>query len=166
MAKIFLRGKLQGVEVNDETAKQMKTDWLLGSLPDVVEVGETVFKRTELKSIEDIYKEKQEKKYDLNNFDDKEIIKSFEKEFISWLKNHQQYKDNPFSVHKWYESLGLIKIHSEDFTQFGVYKGKVKEFVEIQKKWSALQSLRIRRVKAKEYNEPPTEEINVAELNF
>lgn len=168
MAKIYLRGKLQGIEVEDKIARQLKEDWLLGSLPDVVEVGETAFKRTELKSIEEIYTEKIVKRYDLDNPEDKATIKSFEKEFLSWLENHQQYKDKPSSTNKWYESLGLIKITGDDFSQFNVFRGKenIRKFKEAQRKWSALQSLRIRREKAKEYNEPPTGEIDVATIPF
>ena len=166
-AKIFLKGKLQGIDINDELAKKINEDWLLGSLPDVVSLDDSnSFKRSELKSIEGIYTEKQEKKYDLDNPNDRKIIKDFEKEFLFWLETNPKYKSSPFSDHKWYESLDIIRVTSEDFTQFNIYRDRTKEFKEIKKKWSALQSLRIRREEAKKHNTPPVEEIAVESLPF
>ena len=96
------------------------------------------------------------KVYYIDNPSDREIIKNFEEEFLFWLKGNPEYKDNPLSSLKWYEVKGAIKIWKNDLTNYSI--ANIPLYADLTNKWSALQSLRIRRKKARDYGQKSLEE--------
>jgi hypothetical protein len=52
MAKIFLKGVREPIEVSNERATALKEDWLADSLPDTIDLGGLITEKTALKSIE------------------------------------------------------------------------------------------------------------------
>ena len=111
-------------------------------------------------------------KYDLKNENDKRIIKDFEKEFLSWLKdnpNKANWKNRIFAELIYFQEKGAIKICG-DITKiptidnywpinYNIIIGKERLFEDLQEKFQALNELRYLRERAKKHNEESLEQI-------
>jgi len=158
MAKIYLRAR-RPIEVDNETAKKIKREWLNKDLPDMVDVGSDIFKSQDIRGIEGIYDKQNGKNggYDLDNPSHKSIIKQFEKDFLDWLDKSPEYQNKPFSFFEWSESLGAIKINEQNIETIV----DIVLYEELNKKWSALQDLRNRRVMAKKSENESLENLSL-----
>lgn len=104
------------------------------------------------------------KSYNLHDPADKEAVQSFEKSFLSWLKENPKHKDDIFSLYRWYEKLGAVKIKADDVLGFSITDPKL--FFNLERRWDALRILRIMRAEAGKEDEEAFDKINVQEIPF
>jgi len=170
MAKIFLRARLP-IAIDNEKAKQLKEQWIAGTLPVMIDTESESFKSRDISGFGEIFGEDNTgKRYDLDNPVQVEIIKQFEKDFKGYLKEHStlcNWKDRTFIHLLWFQELGAIKIKGDTNkkpTSDNVWIANYSVvdpilFTELQKKWSAFNELRWRREMAKKREKEAIESV-------
>lgn len=159
MAKIFLRGR-QPIALSNEKAKQLKDEWLANILPDVVDTDFGTFKSRDISGFGEIFGEdKTERRYDLNDPKQKELIRQFEIEFKNYMAQHPDYnwENRMYISLLWFQELGAIKLKGDTSKKPTIdnlwnYRYSIVDpilFKELSKKWSALNELKWRRTTAK-----------------
>jgi len=151
MAKIYLRGEDTAILVSSQEAERVNNDWIANpNSNDIVMVGSETFKLRDIKRISGVGIDKDESnKYNLDNPNNREIIKQFEKEFLAWYENNKDVKYPPPKFERWFAELGAIRI--EDGDEFGrIIIVDPVLYTDLSEKWNALQYLRRRRTMAKQ----------------
>lgn len=156
MAKIILRG-MENVSAAKETLKPIHKQWTNNELPERVDIEKlgVSFKENKIQGFEGLAevntKSNVEDEYDLQNPQDKKVIKSFEREFKDWAEDKDygaiEMLDR-FFAHK-----GAIKLDERNYAdspgfEEGDYKIVVvdpEKYEDLKAKWESLQRLEDQR---------------------
>lgn len=133
-AKIFIRGR-NPIEIENQTAKELKEEWENKTMPEKVDLGDNIFLSRDIKGLEGILSE-EKKRETIDDPAYREKIKQFERDFLNWLEKNLQYKGKAFSAHKWFEELGAA-------SELNIIDSVL--YVGLSRKWSDFQELRYRR---------------------
>lgn len=161
MGFVKIRGRDNMLEVSNELAKEIKRlvldDKVSRATPLDLKVM-MVDKGAVSAVFLDNERIKNEKFYDLDNYEDKQAVLDFERDFNDW-REIQEPEDRNYEVYL--KSLGLV-------TDKGIALSKIEGYRDMNKKWSALQLLRFLRKRAKQYESEANKEleIDVAKLEF
>ena len=160
-AYIKIRGQDNMLEVPNELAREIKKIVLDNSIPRTTPIDLKVMmvdKGAVSAVFLDSERPEELKYYDLENPEQKQIILDFEKDFNVWCET-QEPENRTYE--KYLFSLGVL-------TNKGIALSRVKEYADLNKRWTALQVLRFLRSKARKHEaeENQSLEINVNEINF
>ena len=161
MAKIKLRNQENMLEISNDLAKEIKRIVLDNSIPRTTPIDLKVMmvdKGAVSAVFLDSERPEELKYYDLENPEHKQIIRNFETELLTWFETQEPENQK---YEKYLFSLGIL-------TNKGVVLSRVKEYADLNKRWTALQILRFLRSKARKHEaeENQSLEINVAEIPF
>jgi hypothetical protein len=161
MAKIKLRNQENMLEISNDLAKEIKRIVLDNSIPRTTPIDLKVMmvdKGAVSAVFLDSERPEELKYYDLENPEHKQIIRNFETELLTWFETQEPENQK---YEKYLFSLGIL-------TNKGVVLSRVKEYADLNKRWTALQILRFLRSKARKHEaeENKTLEIDVSKINF
>ena len=158
MSKIYLRGR-EPITTDKKTANKIKIDWVANpKSQDIVNVEGDSFKLKDINSINvglDEGRDYSTMRYDLDNPKDRQEVKDFENEYLTWKKENEY--NNLISLEKFLETKGACKIRSELPTDTIITNSS--RYEKLTALWSAVQILRRRRSKAEEYKIKDLEKI-------
>lgn len=173
MAKIYLKGRFDPVEVDGDLAKQAQADWKDDpNSNELTIIGGLSARHKDIKFflIGDEQLPFVDEGYNLDDPSQREIIKEFEKDFVGWLAMSPKWADNVWRHERYFEELGAQRLTwltknkrydpeqrkvvevepflMPDASSVVVLDGKL--FDELHRKWNALTDLRGRRKYASE----------------
>lgn len=148
MAKLYLRGRQDPIFIENKDALILKNKWLAKDYneDEKLEVGEHLFKASDIKSIEGVLKQDQIiSRYDLNVPEHKKIIMEFEKDYNEWKSKNKDKR-----VEEWWQEQEVIQIRDVRLNTYVVKNPRLMN--TIQAKWSAFQIVRYEREEAERKN--------------
>ena len=147
MPSIYFKRQDKPLLVSNKEGERVSADWQLNpKSQDIIQIGGEMFKICDIKRIGNIGTREDRKEFNLDNPEEKAIVRQFENDFIDWCEKNKGY--DGVASERWFEELGAIKIKRDMSVNYIIVSDPVL-YRELNKKWSGLQNLRIRRTYAK-----------------
>lgn len=150
MAKIYIKGTLEAIELDEKNARILKEDWVAGRLPDVVDIKNMAFEKRQIKAVILAGEEERELQITSLTTDD---IKAELGDFVYQYDNHLSNKkakiltpiaSSDEGIIEWAKTLGAISYHDKPYPAWFVRDPEYADF-------SRKLSLRNELVSRKEY---------------